>query len=272
MKRLFSIFLIILLLTSFQIHQDISAQIEATNAKICSIIEQNSTISAYYKMPNIDLKNYSVAQDKGTMTEIEYETFLNILAAAAKNESTVPYESDVSMEKILTHLELYYGTEKDFYKLFGWTDTHIILDLEVFEACAQSKALVEARVDEMLLTLKEGSDEFKLFQIAAYLAERIVYTDGARESIEGLNGNGVCSTYALLFYKAASRLGIQTYVCYGYTSGGSHAWNMVELEEKQYFYDITWFDAKTYNFQYLHNLTSWDREFTLNNAWWDIKQ
>lgn len=271
MKHITSIALVILLLVGIGAYRDIDARICTMGDEICSIVGQDSAMSAYYQMPNIDIKDYPVTLDMGTMTPAEQKAFLDILTAAENGENMVPYEPGISMEKILTHLELYFGTENDFYKLFGWTPTHIVLYLDVFESCEQNKIPVEARVDELLATLKEGSDEFKLFQISAYIAERITYTDGARESVEGLNGNGVCSTYALLFYKAASRLGIQTYLCFGYAGGGSHAWNMVMLDGEEYFYDVTWFDTEVYDFRYLHSTTSWDRDFVLNNAWWDIE-
>ena len=123
----------------------------------------------------------------------------------------------------------------------------------------------------MLSMLKEGSDRFKLFQIAAYLAERIEYDEAFREPLDGLNGSGVCATNAMLFYKAASRLGIKTYICYGYANG-FHAWNMVELEGASYFYDVTWFDSENYDFQYLHSPAGWDRDYALNDIWEGIKE
>ena len=269
MKHITAILLVMILFVGFVAYRDMDERFRAVGDEICSIVGQDSTMSAYYQMPNIDIKDYPVTLDMGTMTPAEQKAFHDILMAAENGESMVPYEPGISMEKILTHLELYYGTEKDFWQLFCWTTTHIILRLDVFESCEQRKVTVDARVDELLATLKEGSDQFKLFQISAYLAERIVYTDGARESVEGLNGNGVCSTYAMLFYKAASRLGIQTYLCYGYAGGGAHAWNMVVLDGEEYFYDVTWFDNEVYDFRYLHSPTSWDRDFVLNNAWWD---
>ena len=95
----------------------------------------------------------------------------------------------------------------------------------------------------------------------------MVYNPGVRETIDGLNGQGVCATYSMLFYKMATRLGIQTYICYGYTSSFYHSWNMVELNGKQYFYDITWFDGHKYNYAYIQSEDCWGRKYVLNDLW-----
>ena len=183
-------------------------------------------------------------------------------------ENRVSYNGTMDdLYSVITHLGYYYGSEKYACDLFDIYATELGLNLDAFEQLEHNKAVVDARVDEMLSMLKEGSDRFKLFQIAAYIAERIVYTDGVVETVDGLNGNGVCVTYAMLFYKAASRLGIQTYICYGQIGEGYHAWNMVELDGERYFYDVTWFDTGAYAFQFLHSADSWGRKFILNNVW-----
>lgn len=224
-------------------------------------------IGVYYVTPNINIANYETNVDVGVMTLEEQEVFLSILDAVENQKEKISYDKNVNLCRIMTHIGMYYGSTEHVNKLIMFNDEYIVLDLDEFAEREHNKVLVEARIDEMLSTLKEGSDKFKLFQISIYLAERIVYTTGVREPIDGLNGKGVCATYAMLFYKAASRLGIPAYICYGYADDGYHAWNMVEIDGKQYFYDLTWFDSGIYNFIYLHSTSSWKRNFILNDKW-----
>lgn len=215
----------------------------------------------------IDVENYQIIVDNGTLTDNEYTVFLSILSAAESQTNEIKYSGDINKEKLITHLGLYYGKIDNLSKLLSWTSSTIILNLDIFEEFQENKIIVEARVDEALNHIKEGSDRYKLQQISKYIANRIVYTDGIHDPICALNGEGVCSTYAILFYKMASRLGIQAYICFGYDENEYHAWNMVELKGNIYYYDVTRFDNIVYNYIYIYNKTSWGRNFVLNNKW-----
>lgn len=272
MKQITASILGLLLFVGMWAYSDLDSQIHTTGETISSIVGQDSTMAVYYDMPNISITDYPETIDMGTMTPEEQKVFLDILDAVENQQDRVPYSANVNLYRILTHLGMHYGSEERMNKLFVWTESEILLRLDVFAQHEQNKVVIDARVDEMLSMLKEGSDLFKLFQISAYLAERIVYDAEFREPVDGLNGNGVCATYAMLFYKAASRLGIKTYLCYGYAGGGYHEWNMVELDGKTYFYDVTWFDSEVYDFSYLHSPTSWDRDYAVNNLWGGIKE
>lgn len=221
---------------------------------------------ALIEVDRVDLKNYPVTLDYGTLSEKEKVVFLDILDAVENGVSSVQYDGEINKYKILTHLGLYYGSMENICSLFSWSSTEIYLHLDAFQQHEDMKVVIDARVDEAASTLKEGSERFKLWQIANYISERITYTDGVRETIDGLNGEGVCATYSMLFYKMASRIGIQTYICYGYT-GEYHAWNTVQLDGVMYYYDVTWYDDILHNYKYLHNPTSWGREFVLNDLW-----
>lgn len=269
MKQITAILLAAALLLGMGAYKNADARLQAMGDTLCSVVGQDSTMAVYYQLPNIRIPDYPAAIDMGTMTPEEQQVFLDILEAVENREDRVPYSENVNLYRILTHLGMYYGSEERVWELIAWTKTEIHLRLNAFDQHEKNKVLVEARVEELLSALKEGSDRFKLFQIAACLSERMVYEEAFRESVDGLNGKGVCATYAMLFYKAASRLGIQTHICYGEAGGGGHAWNMVELEGEAYFYDVTWFDSDIYDFQYLHSTTGWDREYVLNNLWWE---
>lgn len=272
MKYKIATILILIWIAGMCAYSDLDSRISTAGETISSIVGQDSTMAVYYEMPNIRVADYPETLDMGTMTAEEQKLFLDILNAVENQIDKVPYSGNVNLYRILNHLGMHYGSEEWMHKLFAWTETEIILRLDVFSRHEQNKVVIDARVEELLSTLKEGSDRFKLFQIAACLAERIEYDGEFREPVDGLNGNGVCATYAMLFYKAASRLGIQTCICYGYAGGEYHAWNMVELNGETYFYDVTWFDADVYDFSYLHSGASWDRDYVLNNIWEGLKE
>ena len=214
----------------------------------------------------IDLDNYPVQMDYGTLTPEEQKLFDEIIAASEVELCTILCDEETDIHKLLTHFGMYYGTMEDVSNLFSPTDYGVFLHPEVFREFEKNRIIVEARVDEALMNLKEGSDRFKLWQISRYISDRITYTDGVRETIDGMNGEGVCATYSMLFYKMASRLGIPCYMCYGYTVNGYHAWNMVVLDGKEYFYDVTWFDNVVRDYRYLHSPTAWGREYGINGV------
>lgn len=218
----------------------------------------------------VDVKSYPVTIDFGTMAVEEIEVFQNIIAAAENDIAEVPCNSEINKHRILTHLGLHYGSMQEVTQLCTWTDKAIFLNLDVFERLQKNKIVIDARVDEAVSNLVEGSDRFKLWQICNYLSDRITYTDGVRETITGLNGDGVCSTYSILFYKMAMRVGIKSYICYGYV-GEYHSWNAVELNGSLYHYDATFYDTDSilHDYRYLHSADSWGREYRLNNLWWE---
>lgn len=213
----------------------------------------------------IDLDNYPKQRDYGTLTAEEQKLFDAIIAAAEAGQEIVRFNEETNKHRLCSHLGLYYGDIRA-NALVTMLNNDAQLHIDFFRELEKSRIIVESRVDEALLNMKEGSDRYKLLQISRYIADRITYTDGIWKPVDGLNGHGVCYTYSLLFYKMATRLGITCYMCYGYTANGYHAWNMVVLDGKQYFYDVTWFDDVVYDFCYLHSKTAWGREYELNEV------
>lgn len=226
---------------------------------------------AIFEIERVDLKNYPSTIDYGTLSKEEIIVFNDILNAVENGVSSVQYEGEINKYKILTHLGLYYGSMENICSLLSWTETEIHMHLDSFQQHGEMKIVIDARVDEAVSTIIEGSERFKLWQIANYISERVTYTNDVRETIDGLNGQGVCCTYSMLFYKMSTRLGIQTYICYGFVPE-YHSWNVVELYGKQYFYDITWFDDIIHDYRYIHSVNSWDRLFVLNDLWEGAKK
>ena len=219
--------------------------------------------------PHINLDNYPVSIDYGILSDQQIETFNLILEAVNNEEMFIECTAYTSEEKheISTQLGLYVGNTNG--NLVLWSYNKIYVNLDLFKQRLSEKIIIDARVDEVVSTLREGSDRYKLWQISSYIANKIVYMEDHIDTIIALNGSGNCVTYSMLFYKMATRLGIKAYVCYGLVYGIGHAWNMVELNGEYVFYDITWYDgdSKRNHIEYLHMKSSCLEPFLVNNKW-----
>ena len=217
------------------------------------------------RIPHVELVE-TPAVDYGTMDSQEMAVFDSILAAAESGQDTIPCPelTAESRREIITHLGLYFGSMEGVSGLVTWWDGYAALDPALFEQFAAQKAVIDARIDEAVSCLIDGSDRWLLFQIANYIAARVEYTPCVRDTIDGLNGRGVCATYAMLFYKMSARVGIQAYLCYGYTGDVYHCWNAVELEGALYYYDLTWYDSAVHDLRYIHSSKPWGRDVTIN--------
>ncbi len=59
-----------------------------------------------------------------------------------------------------------------------------------------------------------------------------------------VNGKAVCEGYAEAYQYLLQRLGIQSYIVTGQSKeGGNHEWNLLRLDGKYYYADITWDDV-----------------------------
>lgn len=95
----------------------------------------------------------------------------------------------------------------------------------------------------------------KLKSIHDYLANNIVYDDTISKSnifdLYGalINGVCVCEGYAEAFKLLCDREGIPCITAVGTGNGGGHKWNMVQMEDGQWYtLDATWDDQSTYTY------------------------
>ena len=72
-----------------------------------------------------------------------------------------------------------------------------------------------------------------------------------------MHKTAVCQGYAVLFYRMAEAVGVDTRVIVGTGNGGGHAWNIVKVGDRYYYLDSTW-DAgwKNYGYNYYLRGTS----------------
>lgn len=173
-------------------------------------------------------------------------------------------------DEVIDHLGLYFGTILKHMNVALWRDGYAEVNPELVRDLERDKATLDAKIDLILSQMYEGTDGFKLWQISNYIAKTVIHHPALEyiEPLSGLDGKGSCATYAMLFYKMATRAGVQAYICYGNADNGKrfalHAWNMVVLKGKQYFYDVTWYDTPVPGFRYLHSIEAWGRSYTVS--------
>lgn len=98
------------------------------------------------------------------------------------------------------------------------------------------------------LPVQNASDYEKINALARMMCDRIEYgfSDFDASPYGGIvEGKAICEGYAKTFDYFAKRMGIETVIVNGriHASGGSHAWNMVVVDEKWYHVDVTFMDT-----------------------------
>lgn len=193
--------------------------------------------------------------DYGTLTAAEQGVFRDILTAVERGETVVYCDTEPDRHRLITHLAMHYGDLNAVWNPYVLVNGNIHLNLTEFATLTENRHRLTETVQQAIKHIRSGSDRFKLWQVSRYIARHYAYSD-----------DFVCADYAVLFYHIASRLGIETYICFGYAEN-HHAWNMVILDGKPYYYDITWYDSIIPDIRYLHSKQPWGRTVSLNDKW-----
>jgi len=122
---------------------------------------------------------------------------------------------------------------------------------------AEQEAALNTAVDELLvrLDLEEKSDYGKIRGIYDYICENVTYDRTSSGYLKYtpyaalVNGTAVCQGYAVLFYRLALELGLDTRVIFGQSGQVNHAWNIVRLGDTWFCLDATW-DAGNTDYTY----------------------
>ena len=123
----------------------------------------NIVISAV--KPFVNPAAYPVTEDTGVLSDKQAEVYHSILAAVDSGSCTVsvPKMMDYEKNEITVQLGLHYGTMERVFSLVSWGEDTAALDLILFSEFEEQKIVVDAKVDEALRNLYEGSDRFKLW-------------------------------------------------------------------------------------------------------------
>ncbi|MEE3309754.1 transglutaminase domain-containing protein, partial [Sharpea azabuensis] len=85
--------------------------------------------------------------------------------------------------------------------------------------------------------------DYENYKNDAYLVKHATYS-------AAITGKTVCQGYATYFYRLANKAGIECRVVDGTGNGGGHAWNLVKIDGKYYFVDVTWDDGNYDKYTY----------------------
>lgn len=99
-----------------------------------------------------------------------------------------------------------------------------------------------------------GSNYDKIKRVYKWVCDNVTYdysyTQGSIYDAM-IDGKSVCAGYAGTFQVIMEALGIECYINEGKVNGQDHAWNIVKLEGKYYFVDVTWGDTSKEYDKYL---------------------
>lgn len=223
-------------------------------------------ILALFRRKKINLAHYTIRMDYGTLNADQRSAMDSILSACidGKDTADIPVMTQAEFDEVVTHIGMYFGDEGICKNIALKRGNSAVVNLNLYAQAKAHKAELDKWVDNALSKLNEGTTEYKLEQIAKYIANHARYEYGTNNPLDLVDEGAMCGAYSMLFYKMATRIGVHAYICLGYanngTQSGFHAWNMAD----GYFYDVTFYDGNR-NPKYLRSQTPWGREYKLNN-------
>ena len=105
----------------------------------------------------------------------------------------------------------------------------------------QIDGIIKQAAEECRVAGDEWQTALNLYRwLLNHLVYDYTYSYYSSEAI--LRGTGVCDSYARLYFLLCREAGLSTYVIYGDTGVGYHAWDAVRINGQWYYADPTWDD------------------------------
>lgn len=201
-----------------------------------------------------------------------YDQMVSGLNSSAKEISVYDGTNAISREQFLMvfdivfrdHTEFFwvgkshnYSYNKSLKTVVSLTPGYIFSG----EALKTAKAEFNAAAEEILSGITEDMNalERELY-IHDSLAERITYVLDAAHAHDPygalVEGEAVCEGYAEALQYLLQKVGIQSFLVIGESGGVGHAWNLVKIDGKYYYVDLTWNDGDKYTFHAYFNITT----------------
>ena len=178
------------------------------------------------------------------------------------------------LEIVLNDYPQYFWIDNGY--TYSYNSTSVLSISPYYQSTATnlevSKEKFETGIDELIEGIDASMSEFERELIVHdRLAEKVVYDMGATNAHSAygaiVDGKAVCDGYSRAFQYAMYKLGIQCQTVTGTSNGGGHAWNLIRVDGKYYYMDLTW-DDKTESSQLYYGyfnlpLSEMDNDHTL---------
>ena len=138
---------------------------------------------------------------------------------------------------------------------------------------AKRQLAIDDYVNQCLAGVPTDSDDYaKVKYIYDYIITRTNYVSDSPDSQNicsvFINGESVCQGYTMATKYLLDKLGIPCTVVYGEANGGSHAWDLVNMDGICCYVDTTWGDA---SYRSVNDGSSFSRtNYSFLGADWDI--
>lgn len=224
-------------------------------------------ILSFFRRRKIDLSKYEDRIDYGVLDNKQRTAMDNILMSCELGGAGVeiPPLTQEEFDQVVSQIGLHFGNDEICKNIAIKRGNSAAINLSIYEQANAHKAKLDNWVDDALSKLNEGTTEEKLKQIAKCIADHAKYESGTNNPLSLLEGGAMCGAYSMLFYKMATRIGVEAYICYGEADNGFykgfHAWNKAD----GYYYDVTWYDTFPRQPKYLHSKTGWGRHYRVND-------
>jgi transglutaminase-like putative cysteine protease len=223
------LFAMILMFVSFPMNAE--AQTRVTKEDVYRTIRENMLAHK---------SEFTINMSAKTLKEIGTSTDLLKAAASIDNINTAK-DGDYLMVTVSSWSETWK------YNTLG--KASITVSVKYRTTLSQEK-LLDAKLSNAVKALKLSgkSDYEKVKAIHDYIVNRVIYDQSltkytAYSAI--INKSAVCQGYAAAAYLMFLDAGIDSKIISGTADGGSHVWNIVEVDGKWYNIDLTWDDPTT---------------------------
>lgn len=156
-----------------------------------------------------------------------------------KTVEETSYMTKLSVESYLTNDEIYY-----YIELINEETSQIIANAENLNS--------DYEIALYLYEYLANNLEYNFIDYDKWL-NNITYKTKTSSNIQGalVYNNVICGGYSKAYDYLLSLFGIEAFYVSGYTdesSGSSHAWNIIKLDDNYYHVDITWGDSELEDF------------------------
>lgn len=213
------------------------------------------------RSPRAEAATEVTIKSEKELIKILYQTLLNRDEKIVIKHSLSDYEIDLNelLAKIYAIDDKKTAKDSDYLKYsllrWGYSGTRIgkktTLNFEfTYKTTLKEEQAVDKKVKSILqeLELEDTSDYEKVKEIHDFIINLVSYDNTlTKPSVYDalIDKSAVCEGYSMLAYRMFSEMGLECRIIAGTGNGGSHAWNIVKVEDKWYNIDLTWDDPIT---------------------------